>query len=99
MTRGWSNSFSWIDSCIVDGKAINAELALIRSYEDAFNRIKEVTGGDDVNVIVKDFIRDEEENFALFNYVNELNSEMETLNDQVCQILSNLQSILFDNLY
>ena len=43
-----------------------------------------MTGGDDVDVIVKNFIRDEEENFALFNYVNELNSEMETLNDQVC---------------
>ncbi len=66
-----------------DGKAINAELALIQQYQLAFARIKEVTGEDDVNFIVENFRKDETENFALFNYVNELNSEIETLNDQV----------------
>ena len=66
-----------------DGKAVNAELALIQQYENAFTRIKEVTGEEDVETIVQNFVKDEAENFALFNYVNELNSEMETLNDQV----------------
>lgn len=32
------------------------------------------------------FIKQEEENFALFNYVNELNNECETLKDQVKEL-------------
>ena len=32
---------------------------------------------------MEDFIRNEEENFALFNYVNELNSEVEMLQEEV----------------
>ena len=78
-----------------DGKAVNAELALIQQYENAFARIKEVTGEEDVETIVQNFVKDEAENFALFNYVNELNSEMETLNDQVrthCFIVVNVQT-------
>lgn len=67
-----------------DGKNVNAELALIQQYEQAFARIKEVTGEEDIEVIVENFVKDEAENFALFNYVNELNSEIETLQDQVC---------------
>ena len=54
----------------------NADLAAIASYEEAFQKISNVTKKNDINVIVDDFIRVEDENFALFNYVNELNSEV-----------------------
>lgn len=36
------------------------------------------------------FKKQEEENFALFNYVNELSNEVETLNEIVHQLRENI---------
>lgn len=38
---------------------------------------------EDVEKLEAMFIKQEEENFALFNYVNELNHEMETLSTNI----------------
>ena len=59
-----------------DEKGMDADQALIQSYEEAFSRIQKVTGEDDLEVIVQNFIRNEDSNFALFNYVNELNAQV-----------------------
>ncbi|KAK3084854.1 hypothetical protein FSP39_020235 [Pinctada imbricata] len=61
----------------------DAEKQQIASYEDAFERVKEATGEDDIDVIVTNFLQKEDENFALFNYVNELNDEVEHLNEEI----------------
>ena len=53
--------------------------ATIDIYESAFERIKEVTNQTDLNTIVTNFIKREDSCFALFNYVNELNNEVEGL--------------------
>ncbi|CAM9176716.1 unnamed protein product, partial [Chrysoparadoxa australica] len=50
-----------------------------QSYEAAFQKIKEATGLEDVNDIVNNFLEAEEKNFSLFNFVNDLNSEIERL--------------------
>lgn len=42
-----------------------------------------MTGEDDVDVIVTNFIRRENQNFALFKYVNEINDEVEQLHDEI----------------
>ena len=59
-----------------DEKGVDAEQLIIQSYEEAFQRIQQVTGEEDIEVIVENFCKNEDENFALFNYVNELNSEV-----------------------
>lgn len=64
-------------------KDSDAEKLQIESYEEAFERIQEITGMDDIDTIVKDFIKKENENFALYNYVNELNDEVEHLQDEI----------------
>ncbi|XP_014665796.1 PREDICTED: coiled-coil domain-containing protein 63-like [Priapulus caudatus] len=55
----------------------------IQTYEQAFARIREVTGEDDIDTLVRRFIETEDQNFALFNYVNELNNEVELLQEQI----------------
>lgn len=55
----------------------------IESYEEAFQTIKEATCIDDIDRLVTKFIEVEDKNFALFNYVNELNNEIELLQEQI----------------
>ncbi|KAK6184463.1 hypothetical protein SNE40_006931 [Patella caerulea] len=62
---------------------IGAELAHIESFEEAFEQIKKITGEDDLNNITSEFLRKENENFALFNFVNELNNEVENLQEEI----------------
>lgn len=55
----------------------------VQSYEEAFNKIKAATGITDVDKLVTTFIRNEEQNFSLFNFVNEQNNELEKLEEQI----------------
>ncbi|GBG32774.1 Coiled-coil domain-containing protein 63 [Hondaea fermentalgiana] len=58
----------------------------VQSYEEAFNKIKAATGITDVDELVKTFIQNEEQNFSLFNFVNEQNNELEKLEEQIQQL-------------
>lgn len=55
-------------------------------YEDAIQKIKTATGLNDLETIVQKFIQAEEQNFSLFNYVNDLNNEIEKLEEQVAEM-------------
>lgn len=63
-------------------KSLDYDKQIIADYETAFRRIKEITREDDLNTIVNDFIKNEDDNFALFNYVNELSANNEVLSEQ-----------------
>lgn len=52
-------------------------------YEVIFDQIKEATGIEDTNTLVESFIENEDKNFALFNYVNNMNTEIECLQDGI----------------
>ena len=54
----------------------------VESYESAMQRLKELTDEEDLNLIVKKFIENEDRNFSLFNYCNEQNLKIEQLNEQ-----------------
>jgi hypothetical protein len=45
----------------------------VQSYGEAFAKIQEATGITDIDELVTTFINAEDQNFSLFNYVNELN--------------------------
>lgn len=49
----------------------------IESYEEAFTKIMSATGISDLGQLSRTFIQAEEKNFAMFKFVNELNSEIE----------------------
>lgn len=52
---------------------------LIQQYQAILEQIKEFSGESDIDRLSAQFMKQEEENFALFNYVNELNNEVRAL--------------------
>jgi len=74
-----------------DKASIHVSLEKVQSYEEAFAKIQEATGISDIDELVTTFINAEDQNFALFNYVNELNSECEKLEEQIADIKSEIE--------
>ncbi len=58
----------------------------VENYETAFEKIKTVTNTNDINELVKRFTQVEDQNFSLFNYVNEINNGIEILSDEIKEI-------------
>lgn len=58
----------------------------MEAYEAKFKEIEQITGENDLDKLVERFIQVENKNYALFNYVNELNNQVETLQEQIDQV-------------
>jgi len=58
----------------------------VESYEAAFIKIKDITQEEDINLIVNRFIEVEDQNFALFNFVNDQNDKMEHLQEEIQKV-------------
>ncbi|XP_076676671.1 coiled-coil domain-containing protein 63 [Andrena cerasifolii] len=58
----------------------------IASYKQILHMIKEFTGETEIDKLTAHFVKQEEENFALFSYVNELNDELESLQSRMVQL-------------
>lgn len=63
----------------------------VKIIEDAFEQIKEATGISSTEEIVTTFIKAEEQNYSLYNYVNMLNSEIDMIEEQNKMIESEIQ--------
>merc|ERR1711988_981036 len=74
-----------------DKASIHASMEKAQSYEEAFAKIQAATGISDIDELVTTFINAEDQNFALFNYVNELNGECEKLEEQIADIKSEIE--------
>lgn len=61
--------------------AMDAGAKQIAVYEEAFKKIQAATGMSDIDDLVTSFIAAEDQNFSLFNFVNELNQETEKLEE------------------
>ncbi|GAQ83044.1 hypothetical protein KFL_001330270 [Klebsormidium nitens] len=67
----------------VNGRSGSGPTHQVQSYEEAFEKIHQATGIQDIDELVTMFISAEDKNFSLFNYVNELNQELEKLEEQL----------------
>ena len=72
-------------------KSVPLSQEKIHSYEDALLRIQESTGIYDINEIVTRFLEAEEQNFSLFNYVNDINSEIERLEHSISEMRNQIE--------
>ncbi|XP_032238101.2 coiled-coil domain-containing protein 63 [Nematostella vectensis] len=63
----------------------------IESYEAAFHKIKEATEIEDTDLLVNKFIEVEDRNFALFNYVNEQNNDIEKLQEEIAEAKADIE--------
>eukprot|EP00735_Rhodelphis_limneticus_P012117 TRINITY_DN5307_c0_g1::TRINITY_DN5307_c0_g1_i1::g.24206::m.24206 TRINITY_DN5307_c0_g1::TRINITY_DN5307_c0_g1_i1::g.24206 ORF type:complete len:413 (+),score=175.76,sp/A8JF70/ODA1_CHLRE/47.31/1e-109,Sec8_exocyst/PF04048.9/1.4,Sec8_exocyst/PF04048.9/21,Sec8_exocyst/PF04048.9/0.064,SpoIIIAH/PF12685.2/0.0087,SpoIIIAH/PF12685.2/1.5e+04,SpoIIIAH/PF12685.2/1.3e+03,DUF948/PF06103.6/1.4e+03,DUF948/PF06103.6/12,DUF948/PF06103.6/4.7,APG6/PF04111.7/9.1,APG6/PF04111.7/0.08,Mitovir_RNA_pol/PF05919.6/0.16,Mitov len=74
-----------------DKAAQQISLEKVQSYEEAFAKIQAATGISDIDELVTTFINAEDQNFSLFNYVNELNQEIEKLDEQIAEIKGEIE--------
>ncbi|KAF7235561.1 Outer dynein arm protein 1 [Paragonimus skrjabini miyazakii] len=58
----------------------------IEQYDRAMSRIVEIVGKDDVESITRVYRRNEDDNFTLFQYVTELNNQIEDLHENIEQL-------------
>jgi coiled-coil domain-containing protein 63/114 len=63
----------------------------IYSYEEMLIKIQESTGVTDVSEIMNKFLEAEEQNFSLFNYVNDINSEIERLEHSISNMRNQIE--------
>lgn len=63
-------------------------------YKEIIEKIKLLYGEEDADRLVAQFKRQEDENFALFNYVNELSHEVEVLNDSTQELQDEIGVLL-----
>jgi|EP00982_Pelagococcus_subviridis_P015248 coiled-coil domain-containing protein 63/114 len=74
------------------GKKEITEMAKkVETYEEAFTKIQAATGITDIDDLVTSFIAAEDQNFSLFNFVNELNQEQEKLEEQVQELQAEIR--------
>ncbi len=69
-----------------DKASQKASIDRVQSFEEAFLQIKNATGIDNIDELVQTFIDAEDQNFSLFNYVNELNNEIEKLDESIAEV-------------
>ncbi|KAJ1549100.1 hypothetical protein HK405_009784 [Cladochytrium tenue] len=67
------------------------------TYEKAFAQIQQVSGISDVGELVKQFKAVEDQNFSLFNYVNEVNNEIEKMAEEIASIEAKIQALRVTN--
>ena len=72
-----TNTITWQGS--KDKMIAPLSLETIQSYEEELSKIQVSTGIHDINELVTRFLEAEEQNFSLFNYVNDVNTEIERL--------------------
>merc|ERR1719171_2676615 len=69
-----------------DKASIHAGMEKVQSYEEAFTQIQRATQISDIDELVKQFIENEDQNFKMFNYLNELNSEIEKGEESIAEL-------------
>lgn len=87
------NKGSW--AIAQDKAAIHFAMEKVQSYEEAFAKIQKATKILDIDDLVQTFINAEDENFALFNRVNDLSNQMKLLEESTCFIFSVILSMRF----
>ena len=65
----------------------------VKVIEDAFDQIKEATGITAIEDIVTSFIKAEDQNYSLLNYVNRLTNETDLLEDSNKEIQEQIKKI------
>jgi hypothetical protein len=70
----------------------------IKVIDDAFNQIKEKTGIESNEEIVTTFIKSEEQTDSLYNYVNALNSDIDTIEEANNNIKAEIEKLNIMNM-
>jgi len=83
------NKGSW--SIAKDKADIHLSMEKVQSYEEAFAKIQKATKITDIDELVQTFINAEDNNFKLFNYVNDLANKIEKLEEEIGSVTEDIQ--------
>lgn len=81
----------WINNNKEKKNLMDMYIRNVNIIEDAFAQIKQQTGISSTEEIVTTFIKAEEQNYSLYNYVNMLNSEIDMIEEQNKNIEAEIQ--------
>uniref|UniRef100_A0A8C9DU62 Outer dynein arm docking complex subunit 1 n=1 Tax=Prolemur simus TaxID=1328070 RepID=A0A8C9DU62_PROSS len=70
----------------VEGLRKTSQEKLVLRYEDTLNKLSQLTGESDPDLLVQKYLEMEERNFAEFNFINEQNSELEHLQENIKEL-------------
>lgn len=65
----------------------------VENYETFLSQLRALTQIEDVHEIVKRFTTVDDQNFSLFNYVNEVNKDIEKLQEEIAELDKDISSI------
>ncbi|XP_020040399.2 outer dynein arm-docking complex subunit 1 isoform X1 [Castor canadensis] len=68
---------------VAEGLRKTSQEKLVLRYEDALNKLSQLTGESDPDLLVQKYQETEERNFAEFNFINEQNSELQHLQEEI----------------
>lgn len=74
-------------------KSLDQYMKHIKVVEDAFNQIKQATGIPSIEEIVTAFIKSQEQNYQIYTYMNNLNSEIDTLEDYLSRTKEKIRTM------
>ncbi|XP_057568092.1 outer dynein arm-docking complex subunit 1 [Hippopotamus amphibius kiboko] len=77
---------------VAEGLRKTSQEKLVLRYEDAMNKLSQLTGESDPDLLVDKYLELEERNFAEFNFINEQNSELEHLQEEIKEMQEALES-------
>jgi chromosome segregation ATPase len=73
-------------SIATDKASIHLSMEKVQAYEEAFAKIQKATRITDMDALVDTFVKAEDQNFSLFNYVNDLANEIEKVEEKIEQV-------------
>ncbi|XP_004381897.1 outer dynein arm-docking complex subunit 1 [Trichechus manatus latirostris] len=68
---------------VAEGLRKTSQEKLVLRYEDALKKLSQLTGESNPDTLVEKYLEFEERNFAEFNFINEQNSELEHLREEI----------------
>lgn len=71
---------------MAEGLRKTSQEKLVLRYEDALNKLAQLTGESDPDLLVEKYLELEERNFAEFNFINEQNSELHHLQEEIKEV-------------
>ncbi|XP_064436556.1 outer dynein arm-docking complex subunit 1 [Mirounga angustirostris] len=77
---------------VAEGLRKTSQEKLVMRCEDAMNKLSQLTGERDPDMLVEKYLEMEERNFAEFTFINEQNSELEHLQEEIKEMQEALAS-------
>lgn len=75
-------------------KLMDQYIKNVAAMKDAFEQIREATGISSIEETVQTFCKAEEQNYSLYNYVNTLSTETDSLDEQNKEIKEQIERIV-----